>query len=445
MDHIKTGIDIVTNRFGIHYFPDSLHYGENDLKLWLPRLQQLNAGWLVVNSPTSRAIPEEFISGIAQAGIRPVVDFNFPLSEAVPWSDLEVLLRAYGRWGVSHALLNRQPNNQSAWSVEDWRRSDLVQSFTRQFQQFAQLALDCGINPVYAPLVQGGDYWDLSFLEASIKQIREESSSFLINNLTFSAYAWDQDKNLDWGAGGSRVWKDVKAYKVPKASQDQRGFRAYEWYQDVIQSVLGKKLPMLLFQAGTANDPILPESKSRQTNCQNQELIFRLLNGENVYTPEIPQQLISAITSDVKACCFYLLSSNDAEDKDYTWFSSSGSAQPSAKTILEIRQKNAKSEEKSPSSAPEKDSYVFDHGRYILIAQSLKPRMQEILQKMHAYISRYKPMVGFSCEEAKKSAYILVIAYQEDFPQKEIEQLQSSGSLVRVIHPDELRTSFTVT
>ena len=71
--------------------------------------------------------------------------------------------------------------------------------------------------------------------------------------------------------------------------------------------------------------------------------------------------------------------------------------------------------------------------------------MQEILQKMHAYISRYKPMIGFSCEEAKKSAYILVIAYQEDFPQKEIEQLQSSGSLVRVIHPDELRTSFTVT
>ena len=70
MDHIKTGIDIVTNRFGIHYFPDSLHYGENDLKLWLPRLQQLNAGWLVVNSPTSRAIPEEFIGGIAQAGIR---------------------------------------------------------------------------------------------------------------------------------------------------------------------------------------------------------------------------------------------------------------------------------------------------------------------------------------------------------------------------------------
>ena len=52
-------------------------------------------------------------------------------------------------------------------------------------------------------------------------------------------------------------------------------------------------------------------------------------------------------------------------------------------------------------------------------------------------------MVGFSCEDAKKSAYILVIAYAEDFPQQEIEQLQSSGSLVRVIHPDELRTSFS--
>ena len=442
MDHIKTGIDVINNRFGLHYFSDSLHYGEKDLKLWLPRLQQLNAGWLVLNAPANRAIPEEFISGIAQAGIKPIIDFDFPLSDTVPWNDLEVLLRAYGRWGVSHALLNHQPNNQAAWSVEDWRRSDLLQTYTRQFQQFAQLALDCGIKPIYAPLTQGGDYWDLSFLEASLKQLAAESSSFLINNLTFSAYAWDQGKSLEWGAGGSKVWKGVKAYKVPKGSQDQRGFRAYEWYQDVIQATLGKKLPMLLFQAGTANDP---QSGAPQTDLSRQELVYRLLSGENVYDPENAQRLISAVSSEVKACSFYLLSAADTAAKAYAWFTPDGIAQAAAQTILALRQKSAKAEEKSPSPARDNSSYVFDHGRYILIAQSLKPRMQEILQKMHAYVSRYKPMIGFSCEEAKKSAYILVIAYQEDFPQKEIEQLQNSGSLVRVIHPDELRTSLSAT
>ena len=439
MDHTKTGIDVINNRFGLHYFPDSLHYGEKDLKLWLPRLQQLNAGWLILNAPTSRAIPEEFITGITEAGIKPVVDFDFPLSEEVPWANLEVLLRAYGRWGVSHALLNHQPNNQSAWDVADWRRSDLLQTYTRQFQQFAQLALDCGVKPVYAPLTQGGDYWDLSFLEASLKQLAEESSSFLINNLTFSAYAWDQGKSLDWGAGASRTWKDVKAYKVPKGSQDQRGFRAYEWYQDVIQSTLGKKLPMLLLQAGVTGNP---RKGLQPTDMGKQELIYRLLNGENVYDPENPRQLVNAIPSDVKACSFYLLSAADAAADVCAWFTSAGSAQAPAQAILAQRQKSAKSEEKTSSPAREDSSYIFDHGRYILIAQSLKPRMQEILQKMHAYISRYKPMVGFSCEDAKKSAYILVVAYQEDFPQQEIDQLQSSGSLVRVIHPDELRTSF---
>ena len=442
MDHIKTGIDVISNRLGLHYFSDSLHYGEKDLKLWLPRLQQLNAGWLVLNAPTSRAIPEEFISEVAQAGIKPIIDFNLPLSQTTPWADLEVLLRAYGRWGVSHALLNRQPNKQSAWSIEDWRRPDLLQSFTRQFQQFAQLALDCGVKPVYAPLMQGGDYWDLSFLEASLKQLADESSSFLINNLSFSAYAWDQGKSIDWGAGASKVWKGVKAYQVPKGSQDQRGFRAFEWYQDVIQVMLGKKLPMLLFQAGVSDDP---QNGKKQTNIEKQGLIYRLLNGENVYDPESPQRLINAISSDVKGCNFYLLSAVDAAEREIAWFSADGSAQEPAKRILELRQKNDQSKEKSPEPASVKDagSYVFDHGRYVLIAQSLKPRMQEILQKMHAYISRYKPMVGFSCEDAKKSAYILVIAYAQDFPQQEIEQLQSSGSLVRVIHPDELRTSFS--
>jgi hypothetical protein len=442
MDHIKTGIDLINNRFGLHYFSDSLHYGEKDLKLWLPRLQQLNAGWLVLNAPTSRAIPEDFISAVAQAGIKPIIDFDLPLSETTHWSDLEVLLRSYGRWGVSHALLNCQPNNQSAWSIEAWRRPDLLQSFTRQFQQFAQLALDCGVKPVYAPLMQGGDYWDLSFLEGSLKQLADESSSFLINNLTFSAYAWDQGKSIDWGAGASKVWKGVKAYKVPQGSQDQRGFRAYNWYQDVIQAALGKKLPILLFQAGVSDDP---QNGLSPSDLGKQELIYRLLNGENVYDPENPRRLIRAISSDVKACSFYLLSAANAAENDFAWFSADGSAQAPARSILELRRKNDQSKEKNPEPASVKDagSYVFDHGRYILIAQSLKPRMQEILQKMHAYITRYKPMVGFSCEDAKKSAYILVIAYQEDFPQQEIEQLQGGGSLVRVIQPDELRTSFS--
>ncbi|MDK2981470.1 MAG: hypothetical protein PWQ55_1817 [Chloroflexota bacterium] len=444
MDHIKTGFERIDNRFGLHYFPDTLHYGEKDLKLWLPRLQQLNAGWLVLKSATTRAIPEEFISALVQAGIQPIVDFDVPLSQDVYWPDMEVLLRAYGRWGVSHALLNRQPNNQSAWSTADWRRPDLVSSFTRQFQDFAQLALDCGIKPVYAPLAQGGDYWDLSFLEASLKQLEAEAPSYLINNLTLSAYAWDQGRSIDWGAGGSKVWKDVKAYNVPAASQDQRGFRAFDWYQDLAQAVLGKRLPVLLLQAGVTADPQQSTKQARQSNLAHQELIWRLLKGENVYDPENPHRLMRALPSNVQVCAFYLLSASDSLSKGFAWFTEEGGAQAPAQALLALRQKSAPSDAKQsePSASKDSDSYVFDHGRYVLIAQSLQPRMQEILHKMHPYINRYKPMVGFSCEEAKKSAYILVIAYQEDFPQHEIEQLQSSGSLVKVIHPDELSASF---
>ena len=99
MERKRTGEIKLPSRIGFHYFPDSLHYQEKDLNLWLPRLKDLNAAFLVLNSPTNRAIPEEFISALKQAKITPIINFNLPLSQNTPWGDLEVLMRSYGRWG----------------------------------------------------------------------------------------------------------------------------------------------------------------------------------------------------------------------------------------------------------------------------------------------------------------------------------------------------------
>jgi hypothetical protein len=88
-----------------------------------------------------------------------------------------------------------------------------------------------------------------------LKILADASNSFILNNTALSAFTWDFNRSLNWGAGGSKVWQEVKAYKVPETSQDQRGFRAYEWYAQVSQKFLGKTLPMLLLQAGLTADP----------------------------------------------------------------------------------------------------------------------------------------------------------------------------------------------
>jgi hypothetical protein len=112
MDHKREKTYSISNRIGFHYFPDSLHYGEKDVELWLPRLKQLNAQWLVLDSPANRAIPEDFISAFSQSRIKTILNFDHPLSEEPIWSDLETLLRSYGKWGVNYALLDQRPNDQ---------------------------------------------------------------------------------------------------------------------------------------------------------------------------------------------------------------------------------------------------------------------------------------------------------------------------------------------
>jgi hypothetical protein len=64
---------------------------------------------------------------------------------------------------------------------------------------------------VFAPLLPGGDFWDLAFLETSLKTLSETSDAFILNNMIVSAYAWDLDRSLNWGGGGAKIWQHVKA------------------------------------------------------------------------------------------------------------------------------------------------------------------------------------------------------------------------------------------
>ena len=63
------------NRIGFHYFPDNQHYQQRDLKAWLPKLRDLGTGWLVLHTPVTRALPEDFIQGLLQGNIQPILHF----------------------------------------------------------------------------------------------------------------------------------------------------------------------------------------------------------------------------------------------------------------------------------------------------------------------------------------------------------------------------------
>ena len=334
MEHQATKNYHLPNRLGFHYFPDSTHYTEKDIHRWLPALKEINAQWLVIQSPVNRAIPEDFIRSFSESGIDLVIDFNAPLSVQLDWHDLELLMAFYGKWGAKYAMLNQHPNQKQSWAGSKWGDAQLIDSVIGDFMRFGSLCLENNIRPVFPLLTPGGDYWDLAFLKTALLKLKKEAPLAIQNNFVLSAAAWDWNKPLDWGAGGQVSWPNVKPYKLPQESQNQLGFRTCEWYAPIAREVFGKSIPVLLLQAGVSNDPQGPEAHPQSSGLDKLLAIYHLLKGENVYEAMDGSRLLSPISSDVIGCCFYLLSSDLPAHKAFQWFSADGVRLPPAQAIF---------------------------------------------------------------------------------------------------------------
>lgn len=120
METSTASLSTRSTRLGFHYYPDTLHYRESDLEIWLPELKALGASWLVLQSSIERAIPESFLCGLLQASIEPVITFNLSLPNPASVADLRTLLEAYARWGARYTVLFDRPNSRSSWSSAAW-------------------------------------------------------------------------------------------------------------------------------------------------------------------------------------------------------------------------------------------------------------------------------------------------------------------------------------
>jgi hypothetical protein len=155
-----------TSPIGLHYFPDTLHYREQDLLTWLPELLALGAGWLTLIAPLQRAIPEEFITHLIQAEIEPVLHFPLPLDQSTSRLNLNMLLNTYSRWGVKYVTLFDRPNLRRNWSAATWAQDNLVERFLDFYIPLAEAVQMTGMVPVFPPLEPGGDYSEFSLVRS---------------------------------------------------------------------------------------------------------------------------------------------------------------------------------------------------------------------------------------------------------------------------------------
>ena len=236
--------------YGFHYFPDEQHYRIADLERWLPELQALGAAWLTLRASAERAVPEAFINALVQAGIEPIIHIPHSGVEPFDLEDLASLAAAYRNWGVNYVVLYDQPNQREQWPAGSFDQLHLIERFLTCWLPAVKVLRACGLAAVFPPLRQGGTFWDLSFLRTSIETLTAWGETELMHDMILGAYAFAGPHPADWGRGGQTAWPAAQPYCTPPGSEDQLGFRAFEWYAEVTAECLGQPLPTLVLAGG---------------------------------------------------------------------------------------------------------------------------------------------------------------------------------------------------
>jgi hypothetical protein len=424
-------------QIGLHYFPDSLHYRNEDIKKWIPELKRLKVGWVVLKSAVNRAIPEEFIQSLMQEHIAPIIEFNLPISPSNNSQELKLLFQIYSRWGIRYISLFDRPNQKSNWQTSNWVQNDLVDRFLDLYIPLAKSAVEESLTPVFPPLEQGGSYWDTAFLRGCFTLLQRRNQESIINNLVLSAYAHTGGKDLNWGAGGPERWPQTRPYITPETSQDQRGFRVYEWYQAIAKAVFQKELPIILFQAGLNKFPEEISAKIDQRNSPwaAQTEIIKLLKN-NLSAKNGETDALEAIPANVLACNFYQLAGETGtKENTYSWYQD-GLPQCTCINILvdEIETLAETDPGIKAKSLSNDERHPIRH--YVLLPVYESGVSEWHMQVVQPFVKKHHATVGFSLNEAILAANVTVVASPKSIPEECLNDLRKAGCSVERIYGD---------
>lgn len=419
-------------RLGLHYFQDTLHYSAQDLAVWLPELTRLNASWVVLLSDSNRAIPENFITGLVEAGIQPIVHFKLQLPDAPSAADLKPILSAYARWGVKHVVFFDKPNDSSSWSPAGWSHQDLVERFIDRFLPLALEAQRNKLTPVFPPLMPGGSYWDTSFFKSSLQSLQRRGQQNLLNTMAAGVYAYTYGHELSWGMGGPEKWSQSKPYMTPIGSEDQRGFNNYEWLKSIASTNGYKNMSFIQFGGGIKQPGLF---YSPEVHAEIVEAMLSLINDVDEFES----------TDAIIACNFWLLAADQtSEEYPQSWVKSDSNVLPIVR-VLTPNAKRVAAHEPSPvqvepqathSTEPAAPADAFPIEHYLLLPVYEWGLADWHLDVTRPFIRKYKPTVGFSMKEASMARKVTIIGGDKDFPADEISKLREIGCLVDQIIGD---------
>lgn len=409
-------------RLGFHYFQDELHYQIKDLSLWLPELQSLNAGWLVLKSAATQAVPEDFITGLISKGIQPIIHFDFQVNCSVKVEEIKILLAEYAKWGVRYVIFFDQPNMKSAWLEGTWSLGDLVERFLDRYLPFVRAAEQNGLIPVFPPLQPGGDYWDLSFLKKVLGLVQQRKSIDFISNLHMAISSQTFDHPLSWGLGGSARWKTPRAYsKTEIGEQDHLGFNTWQWYAEIVSSILGITPKIFLFYYGASKI----SSSSFDPNISFETLVDLTEEKPTSADPQI------SLPKDILGCLFWLLSSKSSDPLGKTaWFDEFGNPKQKMVTEQKARLEQTRKQSSDYAVADRVAEWMYPIDHYLLLPSYDWGVPENTLDRIRPILRDSHPTIGFSLFEAMNARKVTVWNENSAFSEQDIQILREAGCLI---------------
>ena len=440
-----------SKKLGFHYYKDAGHFDDPSLDYWLPKLQAAGTSWLVVYAPESGEIPENFIMRLRNARIEPIVVLNYQISEPPSAAIFQQRMAYFHSIGIHMVQFFNRPNMRSSWNAEDWIKPGLVTRFIRKYADYAVICIREKVIPLFPLLEPGGDYWDLAFLRSSIKLLKKEFSETLLSNLVFSASAALNRHPVIWNEAGPAACPPVIPYAEGKI--DHRGFYLFKWYEEILSAELGKKVPLLLMNAGMWDlssglfDVVTKESKQQNLNILNmlQEIT---LKGE------------SRIPSFVLSCCMYKLPTTESLSAAVP----SGTASAAADRLFSMESKSLANE---PVPLAERIGKIIEffknfnfidllkkfgtniasvfkyagslillggkNKEYFLLPEVSSLFTEEQLNVIRQYIKIHKCASGNDLNEALASKNVIMIDDPALYPAYMLRQLQDRGCAVHTV------------
>ena len=435
-------------RLGLHYFADDLHYDTQAIQAWLPLLKSSGATWVTLRAPSGRAIPEEFMRTLADFGIEPIIHIPLSLESPPSVEEIAPVLRAYAQWGAKFVAFFDRPNSRERWPDIGWTQRGLVERFLELFLPLAHSALENGLTPVFPPLEPGGDYWDTAFLRAALEELAVRGEDLLLDHLALSAYAWADSKPLDWGAGGPERWPATMPYSTPEGSQDQRGFRIFDWYNTIARASVGEELPILILAAG-----VDAQSKSAEADvAEHAQVVVEMARQMAAEAPE-GEPTDEGIPANVLCCNFWLLADDETSTAFYNtegkelelsaqWMAWKKDGEPPTPISL-----------KGMDEIFEAEEYTVEEDIFVRPAMTVASALQPILHYLllpsyewgasewhldaiRPFVLKHRPTVGYSLNEARRSAMVTVVGGEQSFPMDMIEDLKEAGCQVQQLQGD---------